>query len=167
MDLEYIDSMSGDTTVLPEVSRLAERYTDEDQFLIVLARRFLLSCGTSVLKHEAVRGLVYEPIENYNMIEKEDEDHEDHDSGKTTADTSDKKNAYNTADPVPLGSSHGETSGNNDNEGESHRTLTRSGNIGVTTSQQMIQSELDLWARYDLINFMYNKLDKITIMEVF
>lgn len=167
MDQDYIDSLSGDTFVLPEVYRLADRLQDETQLIAVLARRFLLSCGTSVLKHEAVRSLVYEPIENYNMIEHDDEDHEDHDKGRTSADTSDKKNAYNTPDPVPLGSSHGETTGNNDNEGESHRTLTRSGNIGVTTSQQMIQSELDLWARYDLINFMYNKLDKITIMEVF
>lgn len=35
--------------------------------------------------------------------------------------------------------------GNTSRDDSENRTLTRSGNIGVTTSQQMIQSEIDLW----------------------
>lgn len=47
------------------------------------------------------------------------------------------------------------------------RTLTRSGNIGVTTSQQMIQAERDLW----LWNFFYNtvfpNIDKVLTLEIY
>lgn len=35
----------------------------------------------------------------------------------------------------------------------SQRELTRSGNIGVTTSQQMLQSEIDLRVKYSFVNF--------------
>jgi hypothetical protein len=35
----------------------------------------------------------------------------------------------------------------------SQRELTRSGNIGVTTSQQMLQSEIDLRVKYSFANF--------------
>lgn len=44
-------------------------------------------------------------------------------------------------------------SGTETTSGNGSRTLTRSGNIGVTTSQQMIQSERDLW--------MWNFYEKI------
>lgn len=35
----------------------------------------------------------------------------------------------------------------------SQRELTRTGNIGVTTSQQMLQSEIDLRVKYSFVNF--------------
>lgn len=39
-------------------------------------------------------------------------------------------------------------------------TLTRSGNIGVTTSQQMIKSEMELWA-YKFVEMVYNDIDTL------
>lgn len=35
-------------------------------------------------------------------------------------------------------------------------TLHRHGNIGVTTSQQMLQSEIDLWSKYNFYNYLYD-----------
>lgn len=43
--------------------------------------------------------------------------------------------------------------------GNGNRTLTRSGNIGVTTSQQMIQSERDLWV-WNFFESVFQDLDK-------
>lgn len=46
------------------------------------------------------------------------------------------------------------------------RELTRSGNIGVTTSQQMIQSEIDLW-KWNFFETVYADCDKILACPVY
>ena len=60
----------------------------------------------------------------------------------------------------------GDVDGGTDQETHSY-TLTRSGNIGVTTSQQMIQSERDL----DLWNFFYSvvfpSVDKVLTLMIY
>ena len=47
-----------------------------------------------------------------------------------------------------------------------NRTLTRSGNIGVTTSQQMIESERNLWL-WNFMEIVYADLDKILTIDVY
>lgn len=42
----------------------------------------------------------------------------------------------------------------------SERELTRSGNIGVTTSQQMLESEITLRAKYSFINYFCDKFTR-------
>lgn len=46
------------------------------------------------------------------------------------------------------------------------RVLTRSGNIGVTTSQQMLQSELEIRA-YDFIVSVYKDIDSVLTIPVY
>lgn len=60
------------------------------------------------------------------------------------------------------------TDGRTDNLSEANsgthsdtRTLTRSGNIGVTTSQQMIESERELWQWNFIYNVVFPSVDKI------
>lgn len=45
--------------------------------------------------------------------------------------------------------------------------LTRSGNIGVTTSQQMAQSEIDLWKMFDFFKIVYADIDSILTLPVY
>lgn len=45
--------------------------------------------------------------------------------------------------------------------------LTRSGNIGVTTSQQMIESERDLWLWNFFRNVVFPDLDKILTLQIY
>ena len=45
-------------------------------------------------------------------------------------------------------------------------THTRSGNIGVTTSQQMLQSEIDLRNNFNMINQIYKDIDSIVTQYV-
>ncbi len=59
--------------------------------------------------------------------------------GDTTSETHTNTTESNSTDTLL----HGETITTNGTHGE-NRTLTRSGNIGVTTSQQMIQSQRDI-----------------------
>ena len=71
-------------------------------------------------------------------------------SGLTTENSSSSDNSSNTMS--------GTTSQSN------NRTLKRSGNIGVTTSQQMIQSEIDL-RKNDIINDFFNIVQNYILLH--
>lgn len=100
----------------------------------------------------------YAPLENYDRQEQEAIEEEGENSAEaagTTAGTDeDKVAAFNSSTYQPksqltrLGNSDTETSG------DYNRTLNRSsrihGNIGVTTSQQMLAAELDITPRLDI-----------------
>lgn len=45
-------------------------------------------------------------------------------------------------------------------------TLKRSGNIGVTTSQEMIQSERDLWV-WNFLEMVFNDVDKVLTLPIY
>lgn len=60
---------------------------------------------------------------------------------------------------------HGETVTGSD-EREITRELTRSGNIGVTTSQQMIQSEIELW-QWNFFETVFNDIDTVLTIQVY
>lgn len=80
----------------------------------------------------------YNPIENYAMVE------QGKDTGTSNGDVTNRNysNANNESKNI---------NGSTSNAGESSdHYLTRSGNIGVTTSQQMIQSERDLISNINL-----------------
>lgn len=46
-------------------------------------------------------------------------------------------------------------------------TLTRSGNIGVTTSQMMLQSERDLWVWNFFIDVVFPSIDKVIALSIY
>lgn len=50
--------------------------------------------------------------------------------------------------------------------GEHSRTLTRRGNIGVTTSQQLLQSEIELW-QWSFFNQVFEDLDRVLTLQVY
>ena len=125
----------------------------------------------------------YNPIENYNSTETENieisgvnsstseisatssGENTSNTSGETTETLSpyDSENFNNNSKNNSLGNTS-ETSSSTDTSSNTmsgttnqsnNRTLKRSGNIGVTTSQQMIQSEIEL-RKNDLINDFFN-----------
>lgn len=52
-------------------------------------------------------------------------------------------------------------------EWDKKRTLTRKGNIGVTTSQQMIESTLKLYVFEFIKNVVYRDLDELLTLEIY
>ena len=59
-----------------------------------------------------------------------------------------------------------ETQGGSDTHEHSY-TLTRSGNIGVTTSQQMLQSERDLWLWSFFDHVVFPDVDKVLTLPIY
>lgn len=56
--------------------------------------------------------------------------------------------------------------GTHTENGSQDRTLSRHGNIGVTTSQQMINSEIDLW-QWDFFSGVFKDIDKILTIQTY
>ena len=46
-------------------------------------------------------------------------------------------------------------------------TTERSGNIGVTTNQAMLQAEVDLWKLWNFTDFIYSTLDEVLTLSVY
>lgn len=88
---------------------------------------------------------VYDPIQNYSMTESgTDETH-----SSSSGDTTEYATSYDSDTENKTGKS---TAGGSSSNFLTHN-FTRSGNIGVTTSQQMLQSERDL-AHFDFIGYV-------------
>ena len=101
----------------------------------------------------------YNPIENYNSLEKEKYNTDMNVSNNEDINTFGL--GTTSSDGRPMQKTNVDVTTTGDAE-KNYRELTRSGNIGVTTSQQMIQSEIDL--RRDLYNFyniIYDDIDSI------
>lgn len=86
----------------------------------------------------------YEPLENFNRHEEYTDTSTDKGTGKSTAESTGKSTGYNSGSLVVTDGA--ESSANTDTltEHMSAHTGRLHGNIGVTTSQQMLQSEIDL-----------------------
>ncbi len=97
----------------------------------------------------------YDPIENYNGVEDT--------TFKVNVDTSTKSNTKEFA----FNSSYGKDSTEvyHENKGNAENNFTtnhveKHGNLGVTTSQQMIQSEIEL-RKQTLIDIIYTDIDSL------
>lgn len=136
--------------------------------------------------------LEYNPIENYNSSESEEittantsttgnentttttTNTETNSSGETTNKISpydsenfnNDSNLNNSANSTISGNDTTTTtdSGNITANGNTARTLTRKGNIGVTTTQQMIESEFELRSKNLVFEFL-EKVSKFILLE--
>lgn len=97
----------------------------------------------------------------------------------TDTDTASDVYAFNSSSPVPQGETNGGSTVTTKGDAENNittdtetetgtrthtetgtRTLTRSGNIGVTTSQQMLESEIALW-EWSFYENVFKDVDKL------
>ena len=119
--------------------------------------------------------LDYEPLENYNMEQVRTPDltytGANSRNTNTKVETSGKTKIvpFNSTTETETGASEGESTtteledGNNSastNTETGTETLTRHGNTGVTTSQQLLQSEIDL-RKFDLIRRICKDIESI------
>lgn len=138
--------------------------------------------------------LEYNPIENYSMTETEniqdthrgtlESDGSDTNTNTENTIVNDISNnqlwGFNSTDSVNSDKQIGDTTRNVDGSMNSthkntdtetkditsYRTLKRSGNIGVTTSQQMIESERQLWF-WNFFENVFADIDKILVLKIY
>lgn len=127
----------------------------------------------------------YAPLENYDMEQTETPDITktrnvaSNVSTTTTDDITDNgiygfNSSGSSANPQTKSTRNGTVtvSGDADDNIETEtetgtRGLTRHGNIGVTTSQQMLQSEIDLRTKFNFMNQIMNDMDSILCLLVY
>ena len=120
--------------------------------------------------YDAYLQSTYKPLDNYNMEEKETPDLTRTKNVKTEVKNENGIFGFNSSTKVPQSESvtSGEKLKNEEEEKQSGtRTLNRSGNIGVTTSQQMLQSEIDLRSNFNFMNEIMNDVDSILCLLVY
>ena len=121
----------------------------------------------------------YNPIENYSMEESEKLKLANVDSVKTNSSDSGTANSTNdnygfnsiTAQPATKSTTTTSATSTNNVDGtktmDSDKTLTRKGNIGVTTSQQMLESEVILRNKYLFQDIIFKDLDNILMLDIY
>ena len=99
----------------------------------------------------------YEPIENYDRYE----DSLDNDSTSGSSSSSSESNAFEYPMEAPLkkqvASSDGNGSASSSAKSDRKHTAHIHGNIGVTTSQQMLESEIELRRQLSRLKELYIK----------
>lgn len=117
----------------------------------------------------------YNPIENYDR----QESWEDNSNGVTEfsnmghSDSTDtmNKSGFNTdgfsPDSQAIGVSNSSTGGNGKNSNVSKHSGRIHGNVGVTTNQQMIESEIALRTRFNLLDHVCKQFEEAFMIQVY
>lgn len=115
----------------------------------------------------------YNPIDNYNMLQERTPDLVDTTNGgvSSTSETNGKRWGFNSTsatNPRPTDRNDGtsKTTTNSKTTYKGKDTITRKGNIGVTTTQQMIESELEL-RKHDFYEIIFKDIDSILCLEIY
>ena len=189
LDADYFGGYSADKFVSPLLQKIYDSTReDENPFFTLNSRIAKIIYNRFAEKWKHIYDALmtdYNPLENYSMEEErtpdltEEETQNEKSDVKTEREThaTNSYKGFNASDPVVVNKTDGtedvETSGAKlDNEitkSTTHtgtETLTRSGNIGVTTSQQMLESEFKV-RQYDFYKMMYNDIDSILCLSVY
>lgn len=146
-----IDKTILEPEILSECAELEILYPEPDTFKTILEA---WSKHRKPVWERMVKAseLEYNPIENYDRME----EWEDIGSGESTGEAKNYVSGYNpnVAGQAPAlvqqdqADSHAENSGTSQHTGRTH------GNIGVTTSQQMLEQELTVADKLDIYKFI-------------
>lgn len=185
LDLEYFGNRSGEKTVSPIVRRLVGdgdylQPTDMDKIAGLIADKYRVSW--KMLWNSLQMENAYVPYENYDMNETfhkttNDVDHtggQDTTTHGKTTDTDLYHYGFNSTEKQPSGAESMRDGGTTavDRSSDSTRnigedsTLHRHGNIGVTTNQQMIESEIEL-RKKNFFDIVYSDVDSVLALKIY
>lgn len=192
LDLEYYGNVSGGKTIAPLLRRLLVDGVIPPSALTRLANSLYSMNALRWTKLWDTYQLEYNPIENYRMTEIMEDDDTVTTYGrthrKTGTESDDRTRTDESTDGVfgfnSSSASDSETSDHTIDDDNTHTydltdadtgsdtqshsyELTRSGNIGVTTSQQMIESERSLWMWKYFYDVVFPDVDRMLTISVY
>lgn len=172
LDEDYYLSHSGGKFISNAYKRLIDAEEDNiiTDALLEMAKMILQKFALSWDKIYSAINTNYKPLENYDMEQTETPDITHIKNVKTNMKVQNDVYGFNSSNPVP--SSQTTTDGASLNNEETNketgtRGLTRHGNIGVTTSQQMLQSEIDLRSKFNFTNHLFDDVDTMLCLLVY
>lgn len=96
----------------------------------------------------------YDPIENYNRTENWNQTDTGSSSANNSNTNTEKVVGYNDTSFTPNSQTENHASGTGNSSLQTYHTSNVRGNIGVTTSQQMLNQELDVSKRLDIYKYI-------------
>lgn len=166
LDLEYFGNHSGEKLISPLIEKMLENDTLTQARQQTLANILFAHNKNQWNKLYALYRLEYNPIENYSMVEAEDGTDTRTDNFENNTTNTDQQWAFNSTDWNNVNKNQNESTNAGTSTNQNTRTLTRSGNIGVTTSQQMMQSEIELW-KWNFIEQMFADIDNLLTLKIY
>lgn len=196
LDLQYHGNYSGQKIISPLVKTLLVDGLITSGNMDLLGATIFTMFGDNWAKQWETLIVEYNPIENYSMVETMTDDIKTTDYGRTstrtdnltdtntpnlTNNTDSSRYAFNSSSAVPTDAVQNRATGTNtdthtgtqgyvdggrDTETRNYE-LTRSGNIGVTTSQQMIESErkLRMWNFFEMV--VFPDVDRVLTIKIY
>lgn len=168
LDLEYHGNVSGEKFISPLLRKLMSGETLSEMEQTLVGTTIMAICGVNWGKQWETITFDYNPIENYSMTELMTNDETVNKYGKTrTNQNNNLIHGFNST----TGISSDEQTENGSDGGSDTQTrnyqLKRSGNIGVTTSQQMIESEHNLWLWNYFREVIFPDLDRVLTIPIY
>lgn len=187
LDIEYFGNRSGGKFVAPVVMNLlgdTEELTEGSR--IILARIIWTKFGEPWKHLWDTNVVAYNPIHNYNMTDRRElakgESEAKVGQGSSVDTTTHGRKTENQENVAGLNNTNNKgkladvttsqesgttrVNGNNDSKDDTVRasneveTTTRSGNIGVTTTQQMLSAEREVWM-WNFFDQVYKDIDSV------
>ena len=155
LDIDYYVSHSGEKYA----SRFYLTMIDHEKTISDIAKIIFNRFSEKWDKTYQAMMMEYNPINNYDMVESE----KVNSKIKSTVGTDTKAYGFGSSTPAPTdeASSTSTTEGSKD---DNFRELTRSGNIGVTTSAQLLEGEIEV-RKNIFIESVMKDIDSIMCLE--
>ena len=109
----------------------------------------------------------YEPLENYNRVEHWEDNSERESEVKSTSDTKLRHRTYDNDEMTETDNTSGASNGTGKDKANIIRDGYARGNVGVTTSQQMLQSSLELYRGFNLYEQIANIFKTELVLAVY
>ena len=148
-----VDAATAVNSICMDNADLEIMYPEPDtmKFLIGLWSTRMLPVWERVYK---AINTEYNPLENYNRKETYNQTDTGESSASSDATSTNKVAGYNDTTLTNSGQTVDNSSGSGNSKLSSVRMSNVSGNIGVTTSQQMLNQELDVAERTDIYKYI-------------
>lgn len=185
LNTDYYISHSADKGISPLAQKMLDNGDGPESLSNLLANMCHNRFGSKWVHLWDALNADYNPLENYSMEEIRTPDLEDETTRNEKTDivvdrdtsATSKYKGFNADEPVTVSQTDGsedvETTGAKaDNEATTTvsrtgtETTTRSGNIGVTTSQQMLESELKV-RQYDFYRTVFEDIDSLLCLSIY
>lgn len=164
-DIEYLLNRSGEKIASPLLENLSNKTIDEINNILsnVLFNKY----GEDWKKQLNALKVEYKPLENYNriFIKEQDEDQKTTTTDNSETTSENEKMAFDSE--VYSKDTKTTTKGNGGAVVSDTKIKvntykeTTTGNIGVTTNQQMLESELKLRDKYKFLNIVFKDVDEV------